>query len=696
MTPNPNNPDRPENQPPEQQQTVGNIQLDGKDNTLNVIQGTSVSVTQTKIIQHIAEDKSKEDLSYLLKSCTVKLSVPGTTQFSTGFFVAPRKILTCAQAVKGADEQPIQVSWQGQDNLEATVTELFPNPVGLAVLELKATDLNHPCVYLDKAVQSSDKLCIFGYSAQFTRGGYIEGFCEQQSGESPKVIHLKAKQTTLEPDELPMLMGSPLLNWRSLKVCGIVKATHPTNPVTADAISAETILAKVSGLKDEQGKFHQKDRRWSNLLPLVRCRPRTVVFSSLVMAILVILVRSFQVFQPFELNFYASLLKYRFTAPTLEDRFLVIKVTQQDAAAQEARGETLIYSLSNETLTRLLNKAESLNPIAIGLDLYREQSLRDGQAQALQTHFLKPNLFGVCKAGYLSDDNEVAPPPGIAPERVGFSDFSEDPDGILRRQLLAFSQSSVSAESRCSAEKSFALAVADYYLQAVEQIKTEVTLGDRCQVSFVKVESDGNSKVVTLPNLIANTGGYQGFLETDQAIFDGCQVLLNYADLSNAQKDSVVTLEAFLKDDFPTENLKNRIILIGIDRTDGISDNWRTPYDPDRATPGVIVQAQMIDQIIDVALEAQRLIWVLPGWVDTLLILGFAMLGGGLGWWALSFRQLGWIVIISCGSVLIISFVAFQINGWVPLMPHFLALVASSSYVGWANIRLKLGTPLNL
>lgn len=683
---------KPDNQPseplPNQQQTVGNIQLEGKDNTLNVIQGTSVSVTQTKIIQHIAEDKSKVALNDLLKSCTVRLSVPGTTQFSTGFFVAPGKILTCAQVVKGADEQPIQVSWQGQDNLEATVAELFPNPVGIAVLELKATNLKHPCVYLDKTVQSSDELCTFGYSAQFTRGGYIEGFCEQQSGERPKVIHLKAKQTTTEPDQLPMLIGSPLLNWRSLKVCGIVKATRPTTPVTAEAISAETILAKVSGLKDEQGRFHREDRRWSNLLPQVRCSPRTVVFSSLVVTVLVILVRAFQLLQPFELSFYASLLKNRFDPPKLlGDRFLVIKITQQNAAAQEERGETLIYSISNETLTRLLAKAQTLDPIAIGLDMYREQPLREGQDQALKTFFSQPNLFGVCKAGYLNN-GEVAPPPGVGPERVGFSDFSEDPDNILRRQLLAFSQADSSAESRCVAEKSFALAVAEYYLQSVKQIQTSLDLSNACQISF--------SNGVTLPSLSANTGGYQGYSGENADLFNGCQILLNYSDLSEAQKTSFVTLETFLEADFPAENYKNRIILIGVDRDDGAGDNWRTPSDQDQDTPGVIVQAQMINQIIDIATGEQKIIWVLPGLVDTLLILGFAFLGGGLGWWALSFQHLGWIIIISGGSVLIVSVIAFQFNGWVPLLPHFLALSASSSYVGWANIRLKLGTPMKL
>jgi CHASE2 domain-containing sensor protein len=225
-----------------------------------------------------------------------------------------------------------------------------------------------------------------------------------------------------------------------------------------------------------------------------------------------------------------------------------------------------------------------------------------------------------------------------------------------------------------------------YLLSTAEKIQTNVDVSEEgCQISF--------SNGVALPNLQLNTGGYQGYVGDAIRLFDGCQILLNYRGQQETQQYKVVTLEDFLNPDFPVQDHRNRVV-IGIDRSDGITDNVRTPYDQssDQVTTGVVVQAQMIDQIIDVALKDSSLIWVLPSKVDLLLILTFSLIGGGLGWWVLSLRSLSTIVVLSGGSVLIVSFVIFQFGGWVPLMPHFLALSAASSYVFWSNARLRSST----
>jgi CHASE2 domain-containing sensor protein len=750
------NPGDLEDQPQKQQQSVGDVQMEGSNHTLSVIQAEgSVTLTQNKIIQQIYEDKGRAALNDLLKSCTVRLSIPGQTGFSTGFFIASGKILTCARAVKGADEHPIQVSWQDQENLEATVSEVFLEPIGLAVLQLSSDAVTHPCAYLDKAVQAGDELYTYGYSNEFAQGGYIEGYCQEQTGDNPQIVRFKAKQTASELGDLPMLSGSPVLNWRTLKVCGIVKSTRTSNRhVTGEAISVGSILAKINGLKDTQAKFHRKDRRWSSLLPLVRCRPRKVVFASLGVAILIVFIRSLQVFQPLELNFYDQLMRSRFSPPKPLDRFLIIKITRHDAEAQEKRGEVMTYSLSNVTLARLLQKVQTLKPTAIGLDIYREQALnvpaatqsaptiqaspaqptpvqpaltaRPNQTakptptpkltstaqqnqsaqstlskpalakptaaieqeqmakQTLEVLFQQPNLFAVCKVGDEKDPEGISPPPSVTSDRVGFSDFSQDGDEILRRQLLAF-YNDKATHPRCPSTESFSLLLARHYLRTRANIETKVDPAkEGCQVKF--------SNGVVLTNLQPNTGGYQGYSGDASALFNGCQILLNYREQTKEQAYKAVTLEEFLKPDFPAKDYNNRIVMIGIDRSDGISDNWNTPYDPgsDRVTPGVIVQAHMIDQILDVAAKKDTLIWVLPrGW-DFLLIFGFALVGGGVGWWLVSLRQLGGFIVISCGVMLIISIGIFQFKGWVPLLPQSLALSATGSYIWWSNLRLKL------
>ncbi|MDJ0631735.1 MAG: CHASE2 domain-containing protein [Xenococcaceae cyanobacterium MO_188.B29] len=691
-----------------QWQSFGDIEIQGHDNKLNVIQGTSVTVNQPTIVQQISTDENKAKLNELLKSCTVKLSIPGKSGWVTGFFIAPGLILTCAHEVKGADDNiyNIVVCCQNQENFaKAAVYDRF-NSVDLAILKFDLpANSNHPCVYLDnKAVQPKDELYTYGYSdGNSKEGSYVvEEVSQDRTEDDLTIIKFRSNQ-----DDLPLLRSSPLLNKQTCKVCGIVKFTRDSNNTSGgEAISAVTILAKISNLKDKQAKFHQKNRDWSSLLPLVRCKPRTVLFASIGMTALVILIRAFQVFQPFELGFYDSLMRNQFNPPKPSDRFLIIKITKQDAEAQEKRGEVMTYSLSNVTLVNLLQKVQKLEPIAIGLDIYREQTLnvqptasagqtpvaRSASAtekdriakQTLSTLFQQPNLFAVCKAGDEKDPEGISPPPGVTPARVGFSDFSQDKDGILRRQLLAF-YNDPKTHPRCSSTKSFSLLLAERYLQRKKKINPEDKVSkETCQIQF--------SNGVVLTNLQPNTGGYQGYSGSASDLFNGCQILLKYREQKKDQEYKAVTLEEFLKPDFPAKDFNKPIVMIGIDRSDGISDNWRTPYDQghDEVTPGVIVQAQMIEQIIDVAEKKDTLIWVLPRRVDLLLIFIFALVGGGVGWWLTSLPELGILIVISGGTVVVISMVFFHFNGWVPLMPHFLAQSATSSYIWWANQRLKL------
>lgn len=634
-----------------------------------------------------AGDHRRSAMMELLEACTVSLIIPDQEGVSTGFFVAPGKILTCAPKILKAEGQSIKVTWQDQGTLtvnEATIDRLFQTD-NLAILKL-THEVDHPCVYLDTNFEVDDPICTYGYSTHVVKDGYSHGKCQKRTGKDRRIIEFITYQNSME------LESSPLLNLKTLKVCGIVQSTHgqvkdmPDQDVVTvgKATSASTILATVNGLKKEQETFHKRDRRWSSLFP-PRCKPRTVALASLGMAALVVLVRASQVFQPIELGFYDALMRNQINPPKPSDRFLIVTITKQDAEAQEARGEVMSYSLSNKTLIRLFQKIEAFKPIAVGLDIYREQTLNPSQSEArtLENLFKQSDLFAVCKGQDELEPDGIAPPPGVDAARVGFSDFSQDGDRILRRQLLAFRPSDASS-SRCSSTKSFGLLIAERYLASQENTPVVVDTSNGCQITL-------NNRVV--PNIQPNTGGYQGYAGKASDLFEGCQILLNYREQKEDQKYGyeTVTLEKFLEKDFKPQNGNKRIVLIGIDRSDGISDNVRTPFDQDvdQVTPGVIVQAQMIDQIIDVATGDDSLIWVLPGKVDLLLILMFALAGGGLGWWIFSPRKLGVIVVLTGGSVLIISIVIFQLGGWVALMPHFLALSATSSYIFWCNVRLR-------
>ena len=192
--------------------------------------------------QIAAGDDRRSALMELLESCTVRLSIPDQDGVSTGFFVAPGKILTCAPAIVGAGEQLITVGWQDQEDFsKATIDRVFESN-HLAILKL-SSPASHPCVYLDKSFQifqtidrvfesnhlavlklssfashlrvyldkslqifqTNDPLCTYGYSQKLVKDGYAVGNRQKQTGHR---IEFKTHQNSLE------LQSSPLLNWR--------------------------------------------------------------------------------------------------------------------------------------------------------------------------------------------------------------------------------------------------------------------------------------------------------------------------------------------------------------------------------------------------------------------------------------------------------------------------------------------------
>ena len=201
-------------------------------------------------------------LEDLLQKCTVKLTLPGRTGWGTGFFVAPNWILTCAHMVQAKGER-VQVRWQSQE-LEATVERSLPDPYDLALLRVTLpVDAKSPCIYLDdEVIQSRDPLYLFGYPDQdFPNGCPVTFSGEGLTGDAPALIKFALGQVR------PGMSGSPLLNQRTGKVCGIVKFTRDRSfDLGGGAISTHVILDQFPELHERQQKFHQRDGRWSSLV----------------------------------------------------------------------------------------------------------------------------------------------------------------------------------------------------------------------------------------------------------------------------------------------------------------------------------------------------------------------------------------------------------------------------------------------
>ncbi len=197
-------------------------------------------------------------LEDLLQQCTVKVTLRGG--WGTGFFVAPKMILTCAHVVRSAGDRPIEVWWQ-QRELKATVEQLV-EAHDLALLRVTLPkDVNPACVYLDAEVRSRDPLYLFGYPDEGDRQGEPRTFnCDGVTGSGGILFNLGQVR--------PGMSGSALLNQRTGKVCGMVKFTRDRSiDLGGGGISTDVILAQFPQLRELQQQFHESDdRRWSDLV----------------------------------------------------------------------------------------------------------------------------------------------------------------------------------------------------------------------------------------------------------------------------------------------------------------------------------------------------------------------------------------------------------------------------------------------
>ncbi len=202
-------------------------------------------------------------------------------------------------------------------------------------------------------------------------------------------------------------------------------------------------------------------------LPRLRKHHQTIpllLLVSLLIAIAIMGVRHCGVLQPWELRTYDHLLQMQ-AVEKPDPRLLLITVDEADIQYQIAKGMNMRWSLSDQALSELLQKLDRYQPQSIGIDIYRDFPV-DAKYPDLVTRFQQDRrLIGVCKISVTDDSTTegTPPPPNVPKERLGFSDFVADDDGISRRQLL---HTTPPMDSPCVANLSFGYQLARHYLEA--------------------------------------------------------------------------------------------------------------------------------------------------------------------------------------------------------------------------------------
>jgi tetratricopeptide (TPR) repeat protein len=174
----------------------------------------------------------------LLRSCVVRIKI-GDEFRGTGFFVAPKEVLTCAHVVPAEDSALVGGDgWESTARVVAREPSLtidsphdrFPPLPDIALLRLDDGPPDHPCVRLETerpvAGAESDRLYLHG----FTQGEHAP----HAINSSPALVEYKG---VLEEAAQPLFKfggdqirrgysGSPALNVRTGSVCAVVESSR--------------------------------------------------------------------------------------------------------------------------------------------------------------------------------------------------------------------------------------------------------------------------------------------------------------------------------------------------------------------------------------------------------------------------------------------------------------------------------------
>lgn len=358
----------------------------------------------------------------------------------------------------------------------------------------------------------------------------------------------------------------------------------------------------------------------------------------------ILLLRFGGLLQGGEWNMLDQFFCWRLLQESPEKRIAIVTIDEEDI---KKAGK---WPIPDRVLAKAIANIKAQQPRAIGLDIYRDLPVEPGHQDLVNIFKSTPNLYGIEKVV----NPIIAPPPSLNAERVGFADHVVDADGKVRRALL-------SVLSQNETRYSFAVKLAQHYLNK-EGITTKW------------VDKDPRWGKAVFEKFMGNDGGY---VHADSG---GYQILLNFR--GDQENFATFPLRDILEKTIPPDSLRDRLVLIGSTAA-SIKDVLYTPYNSglfssSQPMAGVSVHANIISQIISAAVDGRPLLRVWQEPIECLWILVWAGLG------ALVSRQLRSSIaivasIIFAGAGLLgISFLAFCLGWWLPIIPSLLVFLGSA------------------
>jgi len=389
-----------------------------------------------------------------------------------------------------------------------------------------------------------------------------------------------------------------------------------------------------------------------------------VLITSASVTIAVIILRLMGILLSSELALLDQL--FRLHPPeTPDQRIVIVEVSEADL---QQIGQ---WPIPDQVMAQLLQKINTYQPRAIGLDIYRDLPVEPGHQEFITISQTIPNLIGIEK---LKDTRSfgVAPPPILNQrQQVGFNNIIVDADGKVRRSLLYLNMDGKNYES-------LALKLAKVYLE-VEGIKP--------QPSTLNSEYLLLGKSVFIP-FQPDDGGY---VEADAG---GYQILAYFRHPTSFDTVSLVNV---LAGRVSEKLLRDRIVLIGSKAT-SIEDLFYTPYSSrvnGTAIPfaGVELHANFISQILTAAIDGRSLIKILSEPWEWLWIFAWSSLGAILVWRGRSHSSQFVSFLFATTSLGFGCYLAFLVDWWLPFVPGLIGFLGSAaaltSYIAHTKEELK-------
>jgi adenylate cyclase len=416
---------------------------------------------------------------------------------------------------------------------------------------------------------------------------------------------------------------------------------------------------------------------------------RGVAIAAPCTAAIVILLRLTGLLQTMEWAAYDQFFRLRPSEPA-DPRILIIGITEPDL-------QTYGSILPDAVLTQLLNQIKQQQPRVIGLDLYRDLPVGSGYPDLVEVFETTPNLIGVEKVVGEANSGAVAPPPALAERgQIGASDVVLDADGKIRRGLLSLSDQNESILG-------FAFTLATLYLEA-ENVYPELTAEEYIRLGQT-----------VFPPLEPNDGGYV------RTATDGYQILLDFHGGTGSFE--MVSVQDVLENRVAAHLMRDRIVMIGA-VAESLRDLYYTPYNSELRqilppTPGVEIHAHLTSQLLNSALIGHPPLRVWSEPFEWLWILSWSVIGALLVWqqrhiWKLESAlepsniaaalplsnptlsqtlKISFSLVLAGGGLWLISYLAFLVHWWIPVVPAFLALgggaIAITAYIAQSAAEIR-------